>query len=153
MYGPWEQIASNITEGLLEKGVDVTLFATGDSITKGKLASICEHPYSEYTGLDPKVWECLHISYMMEQADKYDLIHNNFDFLPLTYSHLIKTPMVTTIHGFSSQKILSVYKKYNRTNAYVSISNSDRNPELDYVATVYNGINTNEFTGYLWHAY
>lgn len=146
MYGPWEQIASNITEGLLEKGVDVTLFATGDSITKGKLASICEHPYSEYTGLDPKVWECLHISYMMEQADKYDLIHNNFDFLPLTYSHLIKTPMVTTIHGFSSQKILPVYKKFNSTNFYVSISNSDRSPELDYIATVYNGINTHEFT-------
>ena len=54
--------------------------------------------------------------------------------------------MVTTIHGFSSQKILPVYKKYNSTNFYVSISNSDRSPELDYTATVYNGINTNEFT-------
>ena len=79
-------------------------------------------------------------------ADKFDLIHNNFDFLPLTYSRLIRTPMVTTIHGFSSQKILSVYKKYNSTSHYVSISNSDRSPELDYTATVYNGINTNEFT-------
>ena len=82
----------------------------------------------------------------MEQADKFDIIHNNFDFLPLTYSRLIKTPMVTTIHGFSSQKILAVYKKYNSTNTYVSISDSDRSPELDYLATVYNGINTNEFT-------
>lgn len=145
-YGPWEQIASNITEGLVENGIDVTLFATGDSITKGKLEFICERPYSEDSGLDPKVWECLHISHLMEQADKFDLIHNNFDFLPLTYSRLIKTPMVTTIHGFSSQKILSVYKKYNSTNHYVSISNSDRSPELDYTATVYNGINMDEFT-------
>ena len=145
-YGPWEQVASNITEGLIEKGIDVTLFATGDSITKGKLESICERSYAEDTSLDPKVWECLHISHLMEQADKFDLIHNNFDFLPLTYSRLIKTPMVTTIHGFSSQKILAVYKKYNSTNFYVSISNSDRSPELDYIATVYNGINTNEFT-------
>jgi len=145
-YGPWEQVTSNITEGLVKNGIDVTLFATGDSLTKGKLEYICERPYSEDAELDPKVWECLHISHLMEQADKFDLIHNNFDFLPLTYSHLIKTPMVTTIHGFSSQKILSVYKKYNSTSHYVSISNSDRSPELDYTATVYNGINTDEFT-------
>jgi len=145
-YGPWEQVASNITEGLIEKGIDVTLFATADSITKGKLESVCEYSYSEHTELDPKVCECLHISNMMEQAGKFDLIHNNFDFLPLTYSRLIKTPMVTTIHGFSSQKILSVYIKYNSTNTYVSISDSDRSPELDYAATVYNGINTDEFT-------
>ncbi|HBH84384.1 MAG: glycosyl transferase [Bacteroidetes bacterium GWE2_41_25] len=145
-YGPWEQVASNIVEGLIEKGIDVTLFATGDSKTKGRLEYICERPYSEDEELDPKVWECLHISHLMEQADKFDLIHNNFDFLPLTYSRLIKTPMVTTIHGFSSQKILSVYKEYNSTSHYVSISNSDRSPELDYTATVYNGINTDEFT-------
>ena len=145
-YGPWEQIASNITEGLIEKGVDVTLFATGDSITNGKLQYVCKRPYSEDAGLDPKVWECLHISHLMEQAHKFDLIHNNFDFLPLTYSGLIKTPMVTTIHGFSSLKILPVYKKYNSSNFYVSISNSDRCAELEYIATVYNGINTSEFT-------
>jgi glycosyltransferase involved in cell wall biosynthesis len=145
-YGPWEQVASNITEGLIEAGIDVTLFATGDSITKGKLEYISERSYAEDNSMDPKVWECLHISHLMEQADKFDLIHNNFDFLPLTYSRLIKTPMVTTIHGFSSQKILAVYKEYNDNNAYVSISNSDRSPKLDYIATVYNGINTNEFS-------
>ncbi|MCK4345158.1 MAG: glycosyltransferase family 4 protein [Bacteroidales bacterium] len=146
MYGPWEQVASNIAEGLIERGIDVTLFATGDSFTKGKLEYICERPYSENTDLDPKVWECLHISHMMEQADKFDLIHNNYDFLPLTYSRLIKTPMVTTIHGFSSPKILPVYKKYNSTGFYVSISNSDRSPELNYIATVYNGIDPSVFT-------
>ena len=145
-YGPWEQVTSNITEGLIENGIDVTLFATADSITQGKLESVCEYSYSEHTELDPKVCECLHISNIMEQADNFDLIHNNFDFLPLTYSRLIRAPMVTTIHGFSSQKILAVYKKYNSTSTYVSISNSDRSPELDYIATVYNGINTNEFT-------
>jgi glycosyltransferase involved in cell wall biosynthesis len=145
-YGPWEQVASNIAEGMLERGIDVTLFASGDSITKGKLASICERPYSEDATVDPKVVECLHISNLMEQADQFDLIHNNFDFLPLSYSRLIKTPMITTIHGFSSPKILLVYKKYNKTNFYISISNSDRSPELDYIATVYNGININEFT-------
>ncbi len=145
-YGPWEQVASNITEGLIEKGIDVTLFATGNSITKGKLQYVSETAYAENRDLDPKVWECLHISNLMEQANDFDLIHNNFDFLPLSYSRLIKTPMITTIHGFSSPKILQVYKKYNADNFYVSISNSDRSPELDYIATVYNGINRDEFS-------
>ncbi len=145
-YGPWEQVSSNIAEGLVERGMDVTLFASGDSMTKGKLASVCELPYAEYPDVDPKVAECLHISHLMEQADQFDIIHNNFDFLPLSYSRLIKTPMVTTIHGFSSPKIIPVYKKYNSTSYYVSISNSDRSPELSYSATVYNGIDTREFS-------
>jgi glycosyltransferase involved in cell wall biosynthesis len=144
-YGPWEQIASNIAEGLVKKGMDVTLFATGDSITGGTLDAICERGYEEDRNQDAKVLECLHISNLMEKASSFDIIHNNFDFLPLTYSGLIKTPVITTIHGFSSQKIIPVYKKYNSTTHYVSISNADRSPELEYLATVYNGINTSEF--------
>jgi len=144
-YGPWEQVASNIAEGLIKLGVEVTLFATGDSITAGKLESICDKGYEEDRSNDAKVLECLHISNLMENAGQFDIIHNNFDFLPLTYSRLIKTPMITTIHGFSSQQIIPVYKKYNDTNNYVSISNSDRSPELNYLATVYNGLNTDEF--------
>ncbi|MDA0194955.1 MAG: glycosyltransferase family 4 protein [Bacteroidetes bacterium] len=145
-YGPWEQVASSIAEGLLERGIDVTLFATGDSITKGKLESVCEHPYAEDNALDPKVWECLHISQLMEQADEFDIIHNHFDFLPLTYSKLIKTPVITTIHGFSSQQIVPVYKKYNLTSSYVSISNADRHQDLEYLRTIYNGIDPDNFT-------
>ncbi|HEY5534717.1 MAG TPA: glycosyltransferase family 4 protein [Ignavibacteria bacterium] len=145
-YGPWEQVASNIAEGLIEKGIEVTLFATGDSVTKGNLEYIIEKPYGENPVLDPKVCECMHISYMMEKASRFDIIHNHYDFLPLTYSRLINTPMVTTIHGFSSTKIIPVYKRYNDINSYVSISNSDRSPELKYVATIYNGINEKNFT-------
>jgi glycosyltransferase involved in cell wall biosynthesis len=145
-YGPWEQIASNTAEVLVSRGMDVTLFATGDSFTRGHLEYICKKPYAENPELDPKVWECLHISHIMEKAGRFDLIHNHYDFLPLTYSRLIPTPMVTTIHGFSSPKILPVYKKYNSSTHYVSISHSDRSPELEYIATVYNGIRTNEFS-------
>lgn len=145
-YGPWEQVASNIAEGLIEKGIDVTLFATGDSITKGKLEYIIEKPYGENPELDAKVCECMHISYLMERASEFDIIHNNFDFLPLTYSRLAKTQIVTTIHGFSSPKIIPVYKRYNDVNFYVSISNSDRSSELEYIATIYNGINEKNFT-------
>ena len=145
-YGPWEQVASNIAEGLVLRGLDVTLFATGDSLTRAKLEYICERPYEEDKTLDPKVWECLHIAHLMECADEFDIIHNNYDFLPLTYSRLITTPMVTTIHGFSSPHIIPVFKEYNDHNYFVSISNADRCPELEYIATVYNGINVADFT-------
>jgi glycosyltransferase involved in cell wall biosynthesis len=144
-YGPWEQVASNIAEGLIKSGVDVTLFATGDSVTAGKLSAICDTGYEEDRSQDAKVLECLHISNLMERAADFDIIHNNFDFLPLTYSGLVKTPVITTIHGFSSPAIIPVYKKYNAIGHYVSISNADRSPELQYLATVYNGLNTDDF--------
>ncbi|WP_256004373.1 glycosyltransferase family 4 protein [Pedobacter deserti] len=145
-YGPWEQMASNLTEGLAAKGVDVTLFATGDSLTKGRLEAVVPAGYEEDRETDAKVAECLHISNLMEQASGFDLIHNHFDFLPLTYSGLIKTPLITTIHGFSSEKIIPVYQKYNSKGHYVSISNSDRHSSLHYLATVYNGLQSEQFT-------
>jgi glycosyltransferase involved in cell wall biosynthesis len=143
-YGPWEQVASVLTEGLVKQGLDVTLFATGDSVTQAKLQSVREKPLGEHPG-DAKVVECLHISNVMEQAQKFDIIHNHFDFLPLTYSALIRTPFITTIHGFSSEQIVPVYKKYNAYTSYVSISNSDRHPDLKYLDTVYNGLDEQQF--------
>jgi len=144
-YGPWEQMASNLTEGLAAAGIDVTLFATRDSITSGKLNTVIPKGYEEDREADAKVLECLHISNLMEQANQFDLIHNHYDFLPLTYSALIRTPVITTIHGFSSEKIIPVYQKYNASGYYVSISNSDRHPSLNYLSTVYNGLRTEEF--------
>lgn len=144
-YGPWEQMASNIAEGLVANGVDVTLFATADSITSGKLDAVIKRGYEEDRSQDAKVVECLHISNLMEKASDFDIIHNHFDFLPLTYSALVKTPLVTTIHGFSSQKIIPVYQKYNKGSTYVSISNADRSPLLTYAATIYNGIRLSDF--------
>jgi len=144
-YGAWETVASNITEGLTERGWDVTLFATKESITKAKLKSIIEKGYEEDASQIPMVSGALHICYCMEQAEDFDLIHNNFDYLPLTYSRLIKTPMLTTIHGFSSPDILRVYRHYKDTY-YASISDSDRDKELPYLATVYNGIDLSNIT-------
>jgi mannose-6-phosphate isomerase-like protein (cupin superfamily) len=145
-YGPWERVVSLLVEGLVRRGVEVTLFATADSETKANLHAVVPRPYEEDKDLDPKVWECLHISELFERAEQFDLIHNHYDFLPLTYSGLVSTPVLTTIHGFSSSKILPVYKKYNGRTHYVSISNADRSPELDYVATVHHGIDLESFT-------
>ena len=144
-YGPWESVVSLLTEQLVHMGLDVTLFATGDSQTNGKLVSPCPRPYSEDPSVHPKVAECLHISEVFERSADFDLIHNNFDFLPLTYSGLVDTPVVTTIHGFSSPSIIPVYRKYNARGHYVSISDSDRSPELDYIATIHHGIDVAQF--------
>ena len=144
-YGPWERLVSLLTEGLVRQGVTVTLFATKESETAGKLHAVAPMGYEEDVELDRKVWECLHISEVFEHAQEFDLIHNNFDFLPLSYSQLTPTPLVTTIHGFSSPKILPVYQKYNDKVHYVSISNADRDPSLDYIATVYHGIDVEHF--------
>jgi glycosyltransferase involved in cell wall biosynthesis/mannose-6-phosphate isomerase-like protein (cupin superfamily) len=144
-YGPWENVVSLLTEQLLSMGIEVTLFASGDSLTSGDLAWVCERPYSEDPGIDPKVWECLHIAELFRRADEFDLIHNNFDFLPLSYSGFTQTPVVTTIHGFSSPSILPVYKKYNGSTYYVAISEADKSAELDYIATIHHGIDLNQF--------
>ena len=145
-YGPWEQFTSLLTEGLAARGVDVTLFATADSVTAGRLASVVARGYSEDPDVEPKVVECLHIAHAFERAAEFDLIHNSFDFLPLTYSGLVDTPVLTTIHGFSSERILPVYQRYNATGSYVAISDADRHPSLDYLATIHHGIDTAAFS-------
>ncbi len=145
-YGPWENVVSLLTEALVKRGIDVTLFATGDSLTSARLRAVCKKGYEEDRSIEPKVWECLHISEVFEHAGEFDLIHNNFDFLPLTYSGLISTPVITTIHGFSSPKIYPVYQKYNDRAFYVSISKADRLDSLDYVANIYHGIDISQFT-------
>ena len=144
-YGPWENVASLLTEGLVSGGHEVTLYATADSQTSGTLNAICPQGYEEDRSLMPKVWECLHISELFEQADGYDIIHNHFDFLPLTYTGLTTVPVVTTIHGFSSPGILPVYKKYNDRVFYVSISDADRSPDLSYIKTIHHGIDIRKF--------
>ena len=144
-YGPWEQFASLLTEGLVRRGVDVTLFATADSVTTARLVGTAPTGYSEDSALHAKAWEALHISAVFEQAGEFDLIHNSFDFLPLTYSRLVDTPILTTIHGFSSEQIVPVFEKYNESGYYVAISDADRHERLDYVATIHHGIDLAEF--------
>src|ERR1700732_1507679 len=138
-YGAWETVAGNIAEGLVERGWDVTLFATADSMTRAHLHAVVERGYEEDRSIDAKVAEYLHIAEVFEHAAEFDLIHSHYDFMALAYTRLVKTPVLTTIHGFSSPRIMPVYDKYRDGN-FVSISDSDRAPGLNYLATVYNGI-------------
>ena len=145
-YGPWEQVASTLTEGLVALGHDVTLFATADSKTSARLHSEAPTGYEEDRSLDAKVCEYLHNAAVFEQAGDFDVISNHFDFAPLTYSRLIETPVVTTIHGFSSEKIVPVYRAYDDVVRYVAISDSDRHGDLTYEATIHHGIDVDRFT-------
>ncbi len=113
-YGPWEFVTSLLTEALVARGVDVTLFATANSETAGTLAAVCQRPYSEDPSIDAKVWELLHVAHVFERADEFDLIHNQADFVPLAFSRLVATPMITTIHGFSSERIVPIFSPIQR---------------------------------------
>jgi glycosyltransferase involved in cell wall biosynthesis len=144
-YGPWELFASLLADGLVSAGHDVTLFATADSLTTATLHGTAPTGWSEDPAIEPKVAECLHIAAAFERADEFQVVHNGFDFLPLTYSGLVATPVVTTIHGFSSERILPVYERYDDTTHYVAISDADRHPRLHYAATVHHGIDTDAF--------
>ena len=144
-YGPWEQFASLLTEGLVARGHQVTLFATADSVTTATLSSVTAGGWSDDPSIEPKVAECLHIAAVFERAGEFDIIHNGFDFLPLTYSALVPTPVVTTIHGFSSERIVPAYARYDATTTYVAISDADRHPLLHYAATILHGIDTDAF--------
>ena len=146
-YGPWEQVASTLTEGLVALGHDVTLFATADSRTAARLHAAAPRGYEEDPGgYDVKVYEGLHIAAAFERADEFDVLSNQFDFLPLTYSRLVSTPVVTTIHGFSSERIVPVYRAYDDIGHYVAISDADRHPDLTYDATIHHGIDLSPFT-------
>ena len=146
-YGPWEQVASTLAEGLVALGHDVTLFATADSLHRGAAAR--RGPARLRGGsrrYDVKVYEGLHNAAAFERAGEFDVLSNQFDFLPLTYSRLVSTPVVTTIHGFSSERIVPVYRAYDDIGHYVAISDADRHPDLTYDATIHHGIDLSPFT-------
>lgn len=144
-YGPWELVTSLLTEALVARGIDVTLFATLDSETSGTLAGVVPAPYSEDPSIDAKVWEILHVAHVFERAGEFDLIHNQADFVPLAFSRLIDTPVVTTIHGFSSARIMPVFRRYQDHVYYVAISEADRALDLRYAATIHHGIPIEQF--------
>ncbi|SDT78718.1 glycosyltransferase family 4 protein [Actinoplanes derwentensis] len=137
-YGPWELITSLLAEGLTERGVDVTLFATLDSVTKAALDGVVPTGYEESAAIDGRVWEAIHVSHALARSGEFDLIHNHLDWLPLAFSAHSRAPMLTTVHGFSGNNILPAYARAR--SHFVSISDADRSPDLDYLATVHHGV-------------
>jgi glycosyltransferase involved in cell wall biosynthesis len=141
-YGPWERIAGLIADGLHERGIDVTLFASLDSLTTAKLDGVCPTGYMDDPELDGRIWEALHVAHALERSGEFDLVHNHLDWLPLAFDSLARAPIVTTIHGFSSPAILPAYERSR--SAFVSISFADRAPGVTYAANVYHGVDVAE---------
>jgi glycosyltransferase involved in cell wall biosynthesis len=146
-YGPWEQVAYDIAEGMQRRGLDVTLFAPGNSRTSARLASVVSVGVNEDPALNGDVYGALHTAALFARANDFDLIHNNFDWKPMTYALATPTPpLVTTIHGFSAPPILAAYYACAHRSFFCSISDADRDPGLAYLATTYNGIDPDRFT-------
>jgi glycosyltransferase involved in cell wall biosynthesis len=141
-YGPWEQVTGLLAEGLVARGVEVTLFATLDSVTSATLDGVCPHGYADDPAMDGRVWEAMHVAHALAGSGDFDLVHNHLDWLPLAFAGHCRAPLLTTIHGFSGRGILPAYARAR--SAYVSISDADRAPELDYVATVYHGVDLDQ---------
>ena len=143
-YGPWESVASTLTEALVALGHDVTLFAAAGSATAGRLVETVPAALSEDASLDAKVHEMIHVASAMERAREFDVMHSHADLVPLAFSRLVDTPMVTTIHGLGSPetqaRVLPIWKRYEDDVAYVAISDADRHAALVYAATVHHGL-------------
>ncbi|GAA1580498.1 glycosyltransferase family 4 protein [Actinoplanes couchii] len=146
-YGPWELITGLLAEGLTARGVDVTLFATLDSVTKAALDGVVQTGYEEDDRIDGRVWEAIHVSHALARSGEFDLVHNHLDWLPLAFSQHCAAPMLTTVHGFSGINILPAYERSR--SSFVSISDADRCQDLDYLATVHHGV---DLSGLPFHA-
>ncbi len=146
-YGGWETVAYLLAEGLVARGHDVSLFASGDSETTARLESVVPRPLEEDPSLPSRASETLHIVNAFERAADLDILHNNAGVYGTILSRLTRTPVLTTLHGSAAElDSRAIYQRY-RELPYVSISEAERElaPDLNYRATVYNGVHERDF--------
>lgn len=157
LYGGTERITSVLTEELVSRGHDVTLFATGDSKTSAKLESTYPHAlYRDGVPWTNPLYPLLHISNVYDKADQFDIIHmhlnNRNDYVALALANTVKTPTVFTIHfvlpeagDVAKQDRMFLLKKYQKNN-FVTISHAQQTLKfLNYVGTVHNGLDFSKF--------
>jgi glycosyltransferase involved in cell wall biosynthesis len=146
-YGGIELIVSLLTEELVRRGHDVTLFASGDSITTAKLKSI----HDQALRLDPSIkepglYEQMMLFEVYNNAHHFDIIHSHVGCAGLPYTSFVKTPTVHTMHGIFTPDNEKMFRCF-AWEPYISISQAQREPRLglNYVHTVYNGIDTSVY--------
>ncbi len=153
-YGGTEMIVHYVTEELVKRGHDVTLFASGDSETKAHLSSIFPVALGNSGELkNHPLKPLLHYIECFEREKEFDIIHNHAQYYAMFLTDLVKTPVVHTIHGsFSKEDVPDEDKRDTlrkfKNQKFVSISNSQRRgmENLNYLATVYNGIDSSQFS-------
>lgn len=146
-YGGTELVVYNLCEGLIRQGHEVLLIAPKESKTSAKIVSPVKKPLREMGTNIPFFYEDMAISMAIEESAKYDIVHNHLGLPVLPFHNLFKCPMVTTLHGAFVVKEETKAFQFYKNLPYISISNSQRkgNPSLNYVSTVYNGIDVNKF--------
>ncbi|MDR5695907.1 MAG: glycosyltransferase family 4 protein [Armatimonadota bacterium] len=148
-YGGWEIAVRSLVEGLTRRGVEVTLFATADSSTSARLISVCPKPLAEDPSLAPlgKAYEFLHAAACFERAEEFDVIHNHAGSYWVCFSRLVKTPVITTLHGSAAEPWSRLIYSYYREGPYISVTDAERllAPELTYIATIHHGVEVEEF--------
>ncbi|QYO62908.1 glycosyltransferase family 4 protein [Leptolyngbya sp. 7M] len=142
-YGGTELVVAHLANELTRRGHDVTLFATADSKTLAKLEPGAPQPMrlAGVTPVEYQLYDLMQLTRVVQQADQFDVIHFHVDASALPYGNLLKTPVVHTIHGVLTPTAAELFAQ-NRHQNFVSISDSQRRNDLglNYVATVYNGI-------------
>jgi glycosyltransferase involved in cell wall biosynthesis len=142
-YGGTEAVVNLLTEELVRRGHQVTLFASGDSTTLAHLEAGCDRALRPLGMLPPEYahHEARQLAKVFDHADQFDVIHSHMDLAALPYGERSLTPVVHTVHGILTAVTGKLFGQYHREN-FVSISNSQRRDDLglNYVATVYNAI-------------
>lgn len=147
-YGGIELVVSHLTDELVRRGHEVTLYASGDSLTSAKLEAICPHAVrlnqdvKEYSA-----FEGLILSRVYQEVGEFDIIHSHLGFAALALANYMPTPTVHTLHGRFTQENTNLYLHHHK-QPYISISNAQREIPLNYVKTVYNGIKLEDYIFY-----
>jgi len=149
-YGGVELVVANLTKGLVDLGHNVTLFACGGSKSPGKLVRVVDKPLYDIIGgfswKTIQAYEFLIFDELFKRLSDFDIIHNHLGFHPLAFSKLINIPIVTTIHSSLEPDFPYLADRF-KDNLFVSISDAQRQlvPYLNYVKTIYLGIETEKF--------
>jgi glycosyltransferase involved in cell wall biosynthesis len=152
-YGGTELVAYNLAEELTKMGHDVTLMASGDSVTSAKLAKCTPAAVRTQRAARNNLtriaynYQGLAVAIELINKGKFDIVHNHIGWQALLFGNIIEAPIVTTLHGTLADPTENqMYKAYKGT-PFISISDSQRRHSkiLNYVGTVYNGIDTDAF--------
>lgn len=147
-YGPWELVCYNLSEALVKLSVDVTIFATKKARTSAKLEYLFEKPLSNFDQVNEANFANIHAIDALKKAKNLDIIHNHLNITPVLYAKLIDIPIITTLHGAASEKQNADYFNYLKNSRFVSLSMAERKlyPDLNYIDTVYNGVDFDRYS-------
>jgi glycosyltransferase involved in cell wall biosynthesis len=148
LYGGTERVVAELTNGLVRRGHELTLFASGDSCTDARLVPVC----AQSLRLDPEARDYIAhtlvgLGEVYRRASEVDIIHNHVDYLAFPFARLVETPTVTTTHGrLDLAEVRRLYRHFGE-QPLISISHDQARsfPDVNWVGTIHHGIHLDEF--------